>query len=366
MGQEIQWKLQAQRGIWGARQIGGSRKWKSLKTRDKEQAKLNLQKELGQKLLPEENAKHLTMAKAHLDLVDPELSKRTWGELMNDWANEKHLGASTIERRTKELERGVFPLLKDRLLCDTTIEALIVEWKPRMGVFAKNTMRHLQNHAKNLGWILNPIVKPIHMKVHKKEHRDTRAITLEEHEAILEREKMAVDGVWPVTHSKHAQERYDYYTLLFLTGAAQTDGAKLKASNIDWKLKELVFHRQKTKERCAIQIGGALEKLLKSLPKKGQLFPSIALQANNHRASEFYRRLKQCGIKGISLHSYRYWMAELFAKAGRPIREAQIALGHSSKAVATAYAKHAKVAVRMPEAPAAPAPDVIDGVALVA
>ena len=310
---------------------------KTLRTKDKEVALLELAK-LNDKELPEENAKHLTMAKAHLDMVDPELSKRTWGELMNDWVNDKNLAPSTIERRTKELERGVFPLLKDRLLCDTTIEALIVEWKPRMGVFAKNTMRHLQNHAKNLGWILNPIVKPIHMKVHKKEHRDTRAITQEEHNVICEHLIDGANGVWPVTRLTHGFEKHDYYQFLFLTGAAQTDGANITDANIDWKKKELTYNRQKTGEACAIKIAGSLETLLESLPKKGQLFPSIAAMNQNRRSLDFRQVRNAKGLKGISLHSYRYWMAELFAKAGRPIREAQIALGHSSKAVATAYA----------------------------
>ena len=149
MGQQSEWSLYLRplNGKYYAREVGGKRRLHSLRTKDEDLAKVAFDRFLD-KQMPEENAKHLTMAKAHLDLVDPELSKRTWGELMNDWVNDKNLAPSTIERRTKELERGVFPLLKDRLLCDTTIEALIVEWKPRMGVFAKNTMRHLQNHAR--------------------------------------------------------------------------------------------------------------------------------------------------------------------------------------------------------------------------
>jgi hypothetical protein len=45
------------------------------------------------------------------------------------------------------------------------------------------------------------------------------------------------------------------------------------------------------------------------------------------------------------LHSYRYAWAERARVAGYPERFAQEALGHNSKAVHRAYARHAKVIV---------------------
>lgn len=47
----------------------------------------------------------------------------------------------------------------------------------------------------------------------------------------------------------------------------------------------------------------------------------------------------------MSLHSYRYAWAERALKCGYPERFAQQALGHNSKAVHHAYAKHAEVTV---------------------
>jgi integrase len=47
----------------------------------------------------------------------------------------------------------------------------------------------------------------------------------------------------------------------------------------------------------------------------------------------------------VSLHSYRYAWAERALKRGFPERFAQQALGHNSKAVHRAYAKHAEVTV---------------------
>lgn len=48
-------------------------------------------------------------------------------------------------------------------------------------------------------------------------------------------------------------------------------------------------------------------------------------------------------IQGVSLHSYRYAWAERALRCGYPERFAQQALGHNSKAVHHAYAKHPEV-----------------------
>ena len=59
----------------------------------------------------------------------------------------------------------------------------------------------------------------------------------------------------------------------------------------------------------------------------------------------FIKRLKTVAITGISLHSYRYALAERAKTVGMPERFAQQALGHSSKALVRAYSKKARVVV---------------------
>jgi integrase len=49
------------------------------------------------------------------------------------------------------------------------------------------------------------------------------------------------------------------------------------------------------------------------------------------------------GIKGITLHSYRYAWAERAKVAGYPERFAMENLGHNSKAVHRAYSRRAQV-----------------------
>lgn len=63
------------------------------------------------------------------------------------------------------------------------------------------------------------------------------------------------------------------------------------------------------------------------------------------RATEFKQRCKGLGIHGITLHSYRYAWAERAKQRGYPERFAQQALGHNSKAVHRAYARHAIVEI---------------------
>jgi integrase len=63
------------------------------------------------------------------------------------------------------------------------------------------------------------------------------------------------------------------------------------------------------------------------------------------RATEFKQRCVGLGIKGVTLHSYRYAWAERARKSGYPERFAMENLGHNSRAVHHAYAKQAKVTI---------------------
>ena len=60
------------------------------------------------------------------------------------------------------------------------------------------------------------------------------------------------------------------------------------------------------------------------------------------RATEFKQRCDGLGIKGITLHSYRYAWAERSADNAYPERYAQRVLGQNSKMVHRAYAKKAQ------------------------
>ena len=83
--------------------------------------------------------------------------------------------------------------------------------------------------------------------------------------------------------------------------------------------------------------------VLRRLPVTGALFPYLRSVRSGDRATEFKQRCGGLGIKGVTLHSYRYAWAERAKTCGYPERFAQEALGHNSKAVHRAYARKAKV-----------------------
>ena len=101
--------------------------------------------------------------------------------------------------------------------------------------------------------------------------------------------------------------------------------------------------------------------ILRDLPASGPLFPCLRRVRAGDRATEFHQRCVGLGIKGVSLHSYRYAWAERARRCGYPERFAQEALGHNSAAVHRAYARKAKVIIPPLEAyeNQASAPNVI-------
>jgi integrase len=162
-------------------------------------------------------------------------------------------------------------------------------------------------------------------------HKEKRAVTLEEHRAIVAREGNP--------------ERRAFYEMAWHLGASQSDIAFLEADNIDWQNNIISFVRKKTKAISFVRFGMEVRAILNALPSAGPLFPYLRKVRAGDRSTEFKQRCDGLGIKGVSLHCYRYSWAERARIAGMPERFAQEALGHNSKAVHRSYAKKAKVVV---------------------
>jgi integrase len=190
------------------------------------------------------------------------------------------------------------------------------------GSSVNHNLRCLHNLALGLGWLPVPIIPPKLWPVPAT--RKKRAITPDEHQRVIVSEKNA--------------ERRDFYQLLWEIGSSQSDAAILTTDSIDWQNRVLTYQRQKTGEWASIQIGKRLESLLRKLPAKGFLFPKISQQSAGDRSSDFWRRCRVARIVGASLHSYRYAWAQRARANGYPVRWAQNALGHNSRAVHLAYA----------------------------
>ena len=269
---------------------------------------------------------NLAMGKAYLAAIDPAMTLRTWESVIEEFCG--HGKATTRGRNVRATDSPDFSTLRKKKLVETTRDDLSRALKT-MGTFNNHVLRCLHNLAVGLGWLPWPIIPPKLWP--QPEELPRRAITLPEHERILSAEKNP--------------ERQLFYQLLWEIGAAQSDAAALVAENIDWSHRPLSYVRRKTAEPACLVIGSHLETILRQLPASGALFPKLAVLSASDRAAEFSRRCRVAGIKGVSLHSYRYSWAQRALQCAYPERFAQEALGHASKAVHRTYAKNNSVKI---------------------
>ena len=161
------------------------------------------------------------------------------------------------------------------------------------------------------------------------EFKEKRGITLAEHLAI-------------VAHENNP-ERKAFYKLAWHLGASQSDLAGLNAEDVDWEHHVISYARQKTGSIAIMRFDEDMAEILRDLPGSGPLFPYLRTVRSGDRATEFKQRCDGLGIKGVSLHSYRYAWAERAKTAGYPERYAQVNLGHNSRAMTRAYSRKAPV-----------------------
>jgi len=267
---------------------------------------------------------HVQMARTHLLVSDPKAVTRTWQNVMDAIVSQKK-GATKI-RWKNAAKCKAFDSIRNQVVANTKAdEFLAVLASDRVSVNVY--LRRLHNYALDMNWLLAPVIaKRAWPKV---EYGEKRAITRDEHLKIIAREKNP--------------ERRAFYEVCWHVGASQSDIANLNAENIDWQNRTISFDRKKTGQNSKLTFGNELERVLRSLPATGKLFPYLANVREADRATEFRQRCAGLGISGVTLHSYRYSWAERALAAGYPERYAMMALGHGSKAIARAYARNAEV-----------------------
>ncbi len=303
---------------------------KSLKTRDKAEAQRLTQAyndAVNQSLF------NAALARVYLAGVDPNLNTRTWQHVMNHIVEQR--GGETARRWKTAIQDSNFDCIRNLRVVETRPEhfmEVLADRKPSTNVY----LRRIHNYALGMDWLLRSVLpkllwpKPI--------FRKKRAISAAEHNAIIAREGNP--------------ERRDYYELLWHTGASQTDAACLRAEDINWSARTISYTRRKLNQHnpqtvrpALIRFGDEVAQLLRRRPQAGPLFPYLCTVRTNDRATEFWQRCEGLNIEGVSLHSYRYSWAERALKCGYPLRFAQEALGHNSKAVHHAYSRNAEVIV---------------------
>ena len=265
---------------------------------------------------------NLQIAKAYLAGTDNGIATRTWQQAMESVTNTKQ-GANQHRWRTAARDKAFAPLLP-RVIIETPGELLLKVLQT--GTVSTNVfLRRLHNFCVDMNWLPWPLIPKRQWPVVK--FKEKRAITLEEHQKIIAAE------VNP--------ERKALYQLCWHLGGSQGDIANIKGEDIDWTNSTVSFIRRKTGVPVLIHLGTEALNVFKDLPAEGVLFQYLSRVRANDRATEFRSRCQQLGIKGVTLHSYRYAWAERAKTVGYPERFAQEALGHNSKAVHRAYAKRA-------------------------
>ena len=296
-------------------------KQKSLRTRDRTAAMSLLH---ARNESCRQSYLNLQIAKAYLAGTDSGMMTRTWQDAFDAITETKH--GSTQVRWRGAAKQKAFDLIRHLVILQTRPEHLLACLKA--GTVSTNVhLRKLHNFCLAMGWLVQPTLPRRLWPAIR--HQLKRAITLEEHRRIVEREQNP--------------ERRDFYELCWHLGGSQGDIANLTADDIDWPNRTMAYVRQKTGSIALIHFGSDIEAVLRRLPATGPLFPYLRTVRSGDRATEFRQRCCGLGIKGISLHSYRYAWAERAKQCGYPERFAQEALGHNSKVVHRAYARRAIV-----------------------
>ncbi len=311
------------------RKLGGTfyvehtetRKQESLGTKDRAEAMSLLNARNESVRQPQLN---LQIAKAYLAGTDSGVSTRTWQQALDAIVETK--SGSTQDRWRRAAKETALDLIRHRVIIETQAEHLFASLKA--GTVSTNVhLRKLHNFCLSMNWLPWPLIpKRLWPEVR---FQPKRAINIEEHQLIIEREKNP--------------ERRNFYELCWHLGGSQSDIACLKAEDVDWPNQTIAYARQKTGSLAMIHFGEDIEAVLRRLPVVGPLFPYLQTVRAGDRATELKQRCVGLGIKGVSLHSYRYAWAERAKQCGYPERFAQAALGHNSKAVHRAYARKAKV-----------------------
>jgi integrase len=293
----------------------------TLKTRDKDEA-FRLVAAKNENEEAPAFSRHL--ARVYWKAGDPTGATRTWQHVMDEIPKLKN--GETHHRWLTAIKDKAFDSIRNMVVLETQAEHFM---KVLQGgsVSTNIYLRRIHNFALDMNWLPWPVLTKKRWPA--VEFKEKRAITLAEHLAIVAREQNP--------------ERKAFYKLAWCLGASQSDLAFLKAKNVDWENHVICYERMKTGTVAIMRMDADMEEILKDLPESGPLFPYLRTVRAGDRATEFKQRCDGLGIRGVSLHSYRYAWAERAKTAGYPERFAQVNIGHNSRAMTRAYSRNAPV-----------------------
>jgi len=209
------------------------------------------------------SAINLQIARAYLNAADPKLITRTWQQVMEQIVSEKN-GETGVRWATAIRDKN-FDALRKLAILETRADHFLAVLADRK-VSTNYYLRRIHNYALAMDWLLKSIIPKRQWP--KVTHASKRAITEEEHQKIIGREKNP--------------ERRAFYELCWFLGGSQKDIAELTAEDVDWSDYTLSFIRNKLRHLAdtgikppIIHFGEEVTAILKGLPQSGPLFPHL-------------------------------------------------------------------------------------------
>jgi hypothetical protein len=132
-------------------------------------------------------AMNLQIAQVYLQHSDPTLATRTWQNVIDAMGPLK--SGPTQDRWTSAMRDKAFDLIRSRKLIETTSEHF-VQVLAAGTISANMFLRRLHNYATGMHWLPWPVLPKRRWPAVK--HKNRRAITFEEHQRIIERERVRV------------------------------------------------------------------------------------------------------------------------------------------------------------------------------
>jgi hypothetical protein len=213
--------------------------------------------------------------------TDPQIATRTWQCVMNEMIKLKQ--GETEHRWQTAIKDKAFGIIRHLPILATRPEHFLRVLEA--GKVSTNVyLRRIHNFALDMTWLPWPVIPKRQWPAVC--FKDKRAITWQEHQAIIEREPNP--------------ERRVFYQLAWHLGASQSDLAFMEAGNIDWEHQVISFARKKTGSIALQRFRDEVAEVLHSLPSEGPLFPYPRTVRAGDRATEFRQRCDGLGIKGVS------------------------------------------------------------------
>ena len=199
-------------------------------------------------------AVNLHIARAYLAASDPQIATRNWQFVMEEMVKLKK--GETQHRWQTAIKDKAFDLIRHLPVLETRPENFLRVLETE-NVSTNVYLRRIHNFALDMTWLPWPVI--VKRQWPKVQFKDKRAITWEEHQAIITRELNP--------------ERNAFYKLAWHMGASQSDLACLESENIDWEHNVISFARKKTGSIPIMRFDEETAEVLRSLPSDGPLFP---------------------------------------------------------------------------------------------